>query len=167
MERRVCARFDTYVLSLDNVHYVDPDDDYDGFCAVQKINELRRAETAFFTWLREPERSRSLALPLSHGDLLARIVTKITSMVDEDGVFNQVNELCEIVAIMLPPSATSAASVLAARPELATQIAVLADAKTHDRASLTSRAIFTLQRCSLVDHHSSSLSEQNHRLGLT
>lgn len=79
-----------------NIHYVDPDSDYDGFCNMNKVNEKRKAITTFFVNLAMNKFISYDGILDKLTDLL-RIVYDMISLNDKK---NEVDELTENIAIL-------------------------------------------------------------------
>jgi hypothetical protein len=141
----ICERFNAYLDSFDEISYTDPDEDYDMFCKIQKKNDVRRSETNFFSLL---ELSTSQPLPLTTGKTAQFILQKVLRFVDEDGMHNEVNELCEnlsiLLSVLLSPKKPGFSDDTHA--DFLHQIELLSRMKLGDKPSLSTRAIFAIQR---------------------
>lgn len=154
LQESLCDKFCQYITSFDHLSYVDPDDDYDMFCNIQKQNDKRRAETNFFSLLR----ASVTFLPLSTDDVAFLILDKIMRIVDADAndgeicspgisMHHEVDELCEnlsiILAIMLPAKHIF-------RKDISHNIISLAAMKAREKPNLSIRAIFAIQRTPIL-----------------
>ena len=48
MEEECFAQLEKFLKTFQNIIYIDPDDDYDGFCDMNENNEKRRSMSQFF-----------------------------------------------------------------------------------------------------------------------
>lgn len=89
-------RFKDIMMHYMDIKYVDADKDYDGFCAMNKTNERRRALTTFIFHLT----ANNYAKKEDMVKLLKSLLTMIVSFVHQDNRKNEVDELTENVAIL-------------------------------------------------------------------
>jgi hypothetical protein len=79
-----------------NIQYVDSQDDYDGFCEMNKKNETRRAITTFYYNLA----LNGFIQKKDMVNILKNILTSIMNMIKMNDKKNEVDELTEIVGIL-------------------------------------------------------------------
>lgn len=92
--------FETYKTSLNDIIYINPNDDYNGYCKYTKTNDARKALTAFIVNL------------MKHGVLEAELVFDMTKhMIDtvfrcaaEENRTNEVEEITENLFILMSQS---------------------------------------------------------------
>lgn len=83
-----------------NIRYVDADEDYDGFCEMNKCNEKRRAITTFYVSLV----GNGFVKPKHMLPVLATLLKTVLSFMEEEEKRNEVDELTEIISILYHPS---------------------------------------------------------------
>lgn len=129
-----------------NIKYIDSDNDYDGFCEMNKLNERRRAITTFYL---------NLALNgfIKKEDLvkmLKDILTSIMNMINTPDKKNEIDELTEIVAILFNKEMIDEVVEDVDEPEdyyvldqsILDTVSGLAAKKAKDYPSLSNKAIF-------------------------
>jgi hypothetical protein len=79
-----------------NIQYVDSENDYDGFCEMNKKNENRRAITTFYYNLA----LNGFIQKKDIVNILKNILTSIMNMIKMNDKKNEVDELTEIVGIL-------------------------------------------------------------------
>ena len=89
-------KYSNFPEQYNDMTYVDPNKDYDGFCEMNKKNERRRAITTFY-----------LNLALNNFikkedvvNILKKILTSIMNMINMSDKKNEVDELSEIIGIL-------------------------------------------------------------------
>jgi hypothetical protein len=84
----------TYTELFKDIKYVDPDDDYNEFCKINKINENRRAFSKFLTFI--------MREGLIESEIVKNIVVDLLAMFDEYvNDKEKVHELDEVVGNLL------------------------------------------------------------------
>lgn len=126
-----------FKYTIDAMHYVDPNVDYDGFCDYTKKNDTRKSTTLFLVNLAKGS-VISLETVL---DLIECFQEKILKYVDEPQKTNEVEELIENVFIFI----TQSVSFLRNEPRWLTimeKLGVMTRMKSKDHMSFTNRALF-------------------------
>lgn len=93
-------RYDSLSSLYTAIKYVDADEDYDGFCEMNKSNERRRAITTFYVSLV----GNGFVKPKHMLPVLANLIKTVLAFMEEDEKRNEVDELTEIISILYTPS---------------------------------------------------------------
>jgi hypothetical protein len=127
----------TYKDSIYEIHYVDPNAEYDKFCEYNKKNDRRKALSAFITNLMKKEViQKNLII-----DIVVLFQELIANYIDQPNKTNEVEEITENIFILV----TSSHVVCKDCPEWNTvidNIVKCSQYKAKDKSSLSSRAIF-------------------------
>jgi len=91
------ARVNKYLSSFDNIQSADPDVDYDKFCAVNKANELKQAESHFILNL---ARNKTVE-PEIVVSLIQSMLKKIFEYIALDGKITEVDVLTNNMCILI------------------------------------------------------------------
>jgi hypothetical protein len=89
-------KYDTLIEQYNNIKYVDPNKDYDGFCEMNKTNEKRKSITTFYLnlalngFLKKEEIIK----------ILRNILVMIMDMINNQEYKNEIDELTENVSIL-------------------------------------------------------------------
>jgi hypothetical protein len=129
---------DKYYESLKNIHYVDHNVDYDGFCNYTKTNDLRKAMASFIINLMikgAVEKAKVLGLILS-------IQTLLESYIYTDNRVNEVDEIIENLFLLLTQSHSILKTEEKWLSNVLPYIQELSKLKSKDCKSLSSRAVF-------------------------
>jgi len=131
-----------------NIQYVDPETDYDGFCDMNKANEKRKAVTTFFVNL-----ANNGFIP-KEGivELLAKLLTMVNDLISKPDKKNEVDELTENIAILYNKERIEAVeeesedeekyNIAGAGINIIQLVYRLATYKAKDYPSLSNKAIF-------------------------
>jgi hypothetical protein len=90
------TNFNKFIDLFNNIEYVDPKDNYDKFCEINKTNEKRKALATFYLNLMNNNIIRKVKIMEITRNLLAQIY----SFILVDNKKNEVDELTETVAIL-------------------------------------------------------------------
>lgn len=132
------VNFEKFVDSFNNIVYIDPDKDYDGFCDMNKQIVIRKANSQFFVNL-----GLNGFIPKSDViSILIQILTIITELVNQPGKNDEVAELTENVAILFNKNILNGTEVKIGDLTVLQFIQKLASSKVKDYKSLPSRVIF-------------------------
>lgn len=129
---------DKYYDSLKNIHYVDHNVDYDGFCTYTKTNDLRKAMASFIINLMKKgalEKDKVLTLIMS-------IQTMLTEYIGSDNRTNEVDEIIENLFLLVTQSDSTLKIQEKWSSEIIPYIHQLSKLKSKDCKSLSSRAVF-------------------------
>jgi hypothetical protein len=134
-----------YELSLQEIQFIDPNKDYDGYCAYVKKNESRKASVLFIIHVleliiesnsieNEHERENFL-------DMIHSLQENISNYIAEENKVNDVEEMIEILYLFITTN-----NIISANPikekEIVDKIEKISSSKSRDFKSLSSRAIF-------------------------
>jgi hypothetical protein len=86
----------TYMELFNNIEYVDPSEDYDKFCKINKINENRKSLSTFFVNLM----LNSIISKETIINLIIKLLQNIYVLINVENKKNEVDELTENVAIL-------------------------------------------------------------------
>jgi len=136
---------DTIMDKYTNVSYVDPNVDYDGFCAINKTNDQRKSVTAFIVNLA----INGIITKPQMVALLRGLIVLVQKMIPETTKANEVAELTENIAILYNRDILTSREVNLASAELTIDgktvvnvVHQLAKYKTKDYPSLQNKALF-------------------------
>ena len=129
---------DRYRETLGQIHYVDPEKDYDGFCAYNKTNDLRKAMAAFIVNLMK----RTLLDQESVLDLIAELQTLSRTYIDMENKTNEVDELTENIAVLVTMTKATLNQHERWTTIIGPAIQDMAKRKAKEHASLSSRVVF-------------------------
>ena len=131
---------ENFVNSLQEIKYVDQNEDYDLFCVYNKQNDKRKASAVFLIHMMKID-----ALSVSTiGEILSNLVAKIEENMEIANHLNEVEEMTEVLFLFLQEgyafiSTTSASSSFS---HVFDKIRKFATYKIKEKASLSSRVIF-------------------------
>jgi hypothetical protein len=134
------SNYDSHLSLFKNVEYVDPDTDYNKFCANNVINERRKAVSAFFVNL-----AINGTIPHENvGNLLKELVESVLTQMVQPNKSNEICELIENIAILYNPSITQGVVILheGTTHTVAEIIGMLSKTKMKTYPSLSSKSIF-------------------------
>ena len=88
--------FANYLEQFSHLEFADPNNDYDRFCELNKINEKRKSVTHFFVNL-----SYNDVIPLkSMGLLLQNLLQLVSNLIETEDKKSEVDEITEHIAIL-------------------------------------------------------------------
>lgn len=129
---------DRYSGTLEKIHYVDHNVDYDGFCNYTKTNDLRKANASFIVQLMK-KGVLSISAVVA---ILCNLINLLKIYIDEENRTNEFDELTENLFLIIMQSKGFielepkwASDILPAVQYFSKQIA-------KDHKSLSSRAVF-------------------------
>uniref|UniRef100_A0A6C0FDJ8 MIF4G domain-containing protein n=1 Tax=viral metagenome TaxID=1070528 RepID=A0A6C0FDJ8_9ZZZZ len=91
------SKLTEYIPSYNNVIDVNPDENYDLFCSKNKENDIRRANTLFFTNLSKHHKIESSILV----DFIMKLCEKIASNIQIPDSITMIDEMIENISIIL------------------------------------------------------------------
>jgi hypothetical protein len=135
-------KYANIMAQYQNIEYVDPETNYDGFCDMNKANEKRKAVTTFLVNLANNGFIKNDGVM----ELLAKLLTIIIEYIEKPDKKNEVDELTENVAILYNKERVDEAEEeeeynINGNSILFT-VNKLAKAKAKDYPSLSNKAIF-------------------------
>jgi hypothetical protein len=136
---------DSFVMhfmdSLQEIKYVDPNIDYDAFCAYNKQNDKRKASAIFMIHMMKVDiLAISQVVPI-----LSNLVVKIEENMETANRLNEVEEMTEVLFLFLQEGFTFLFHATSERIEIDSifaKIRTFATYKIKDKPSLSSRVIF-------------------------
>jgi hypothetical protein len=138
---------DNIMEQYKNIQYVDPDENYDKFCDMNKVNEKRKAVTCFFVNLALNGYIENKNIVKMLKDLL----TIVMNLIVEQDKKNEVDELTENIAILFNKDILDSVikgedyneeEYLINNKTIIETITTLAKCKAKDYVSLSNKAIF-------------------------
>jgi len=132
-----------FMDSLQEIAYVDPNIDYDAFCAYNKKNDKRKASAVFLIYMMKLE---ILAIP-QVVLILSNLVTKIEENMETADRLNEVEEMTEVLFLFLQEGYTFLSTSRTENDNntmdsIFTKVRTFATYKIKEKASLSSRVIF-------------------------
>lgn len=130
----------------DDIQYIDPDKDYDGFCEMNKKNERRKAVTTFYLNLALNGFIKKEGIV----NILKEILISIMNMIKINDKKNEVDELTEIVGILynkemikeVEDESDDLDEYYVLEQSILDTVSSLAQKKVKDHPSLSNKAIF-------------------------
>ena len=130
-----------FMDSLKEIKYVDPNVDYDAFCAYNKQNDKRKASAIFMIHMMKLEILKiSQVVPI-----LSNLVAKIEENMETVNRLNEVEEMTEVLFLFLQEGFTFLFHATSERTEIDlifSKIRMFATYKIKDKPSFSSRVIF-------------------------
>lgn len=123
--------------TMHNIEYVDPNVDYDKFCAYNKLNDMRKATVVFIVNLVKKEVLDSQVLL----NISSKIFDILMEYINQSNRINEVEEITENVFLLVTQS-DSIIRVQSGWNPILDNIKTLSQMKVKDKPSISSRAIF-------------------------
>lgn len=124
--------------SMKTILYVDPDIDYDGYCAYVKQSDIRKSTTTFIICCS----ARDLVDLNVIIDIVVEFIDTVLRLKDEPGKTKELEEITELIFIMVSTLNDRAKSEPKWEEHVMQEIERLSKMKTKDHMSLSNRAIF-------------------------
>jgi hypothetical protein len=131
---------ETYRMSVREIHYIDPEVDYDGFCDYNKLNDMRKCYAAFVINLMKRDM-------ISSDTVLAIIQEFVKQYIDEEGRENDVEEITENIVILYNGSKSLMEDSSVWKEVIQPNIQYFMGLKVKEHISFTSRAKFKYMDC--------------------
>ena len=131
----------TYANSIKDLQYIDPDQNYEGYCDYNKKNEMRKATAVFVIHLMK-ENVLAVMKVLS---LIAAFQECATKYVEEEQRTNEVEEIAEILYLFLNKGIDTFVNCKAEwiwKFVITKHVQTFSKYKKTDKKSISSRAIF-------------------------
>jgi hypothetical protein len=126
-----------YKENVKEIVYVDPNTDYDKFCNYNKLNDKRKALSAFLVNLMKKQIiAKDLLL-----DIILYLQGLVLTYIDEPNRLNEVEEITENLFIIIP-NIKAECSSLENWNAIIANVTECSKLKAKDKQSLTTRAIF-------------------------
>jgi hypothetical protein len=127
-----------YSETLEKIHYVDHNVDYDGFCNYTKMNDSRKANASFIVQL-----MKKTVLPKdSVISILRDLVGLLKSYIDEDNRVNEFDEITENLFLIISQSKGHIENDPIWSSDILPAVQYFAKQTVKDHKSLSSRAVF-------------------------
>ena len=137
MKEECFNQLEKFLKTFEEITYIDPDNDYDGFCDMNENNERRRALSQFFINLMKEE-------VIDNKEIIKIILAlhkQIFEYLKEGNNKNRVEEFVENISIMLS-SNKSFFENNKSWEKIEKDINIITSAKKNDFPSLTNKIIF-------------------------
>jgi len=129
-----------YKSSMQNIHYVDPNGDYDAFCKYNKINDLRKSSAVFIVHLMK----RGLIAADQVLQMISDFQKTSLEMIDQENKINEVEETTENIFILV--SMCKSLAIITVNPlwesEIMAFVKKMVTMKAKEHVSLSSRVVF-------------------------
>ncbi len=137
MEGIFNSNFESFGAVFKTIEYCSPDEDYDRFCEINKMNEQRRALSAFYVNLMNMEVISTEAI----ADITREVQSHFTALSKKEDKKPIVDELSEVIYILV----TNGAGKLEDEDcwdEIVSHVENISKMKVKDAPSITNKAIF-------------------------
>jgi hypothetical protein len=135
-------KYSNIMSQYQNIEYVDPEVNYDGFCDMNKANEKRKAVTTFYVNLANNGFIKKDGII----DLLAKLLSIVIDYISKPDKKNEVDELTENIAILYNKDQVDEAEeddqYYIEGNTILCVVNKLAKSKAKDYPSLSNKAIF-------------------------
>jgi hypothetical protein len=129
---------DRYLGTLEKIHYVDHNVDYDGFCNYTKMNDLRKANASFIVHLmRKDVLPRSVVITI-----LSNLIVLLKTYIDEENRTNEFDEITENLFLIITQSKGFVEKEPLWTSEILPAIQYFSKQSAKEHKSLSSRAVF-------------------------
>lgn len=129
---------ENYRSSLNNIKYIDVDDDYDGFCDYNQKNETRKSNAIFLINLMK----YNMITRVSILDLIVDLQNVSFKYIDEENKTHEVEEITENLFILITNSKSELENENVWKNSISKNIENFAKLKAKEHPSLSSRCIF-------------------------
>jgi hypothetical protein len=133
-KEKIFEFYANFKLSINEIHFVDNNIDYDGFCNYKKINDVRRSMTLFFANLVKYE---VLEFDLL-SETLIYFLDKSLQYIDENERINEVEEISENIFVIISKFKTEKCF----SQEIYEKINLISSMKIKEHSSLSNRIKF-------------------------
>ena len=124
--------------SLNNIVYIDPDVNYDGFCEYNKLNEQRKSHSVFLVNLMKHD----MITKQSIMDLIVTLQERSLVYIDQENKTHEVCEITENLFLFITVSKDFLKSEPVWNEKIMANISNFASLKARDHISLSSRCVF-------------------------
>jgi len=140
-----------YANSIKEIKYVNPDQDYEGYCVYNKKNDMRKATAVFIIHLMK----QGVVAVLKVLSLIVSFQEMSIQYVEEDHRINEVEEIAEVLYLFLDKGIHTFSNCKAEwiwKFMITKHIQTFAKYKKNDKKSISSRAIFKyMDMATLID----------------
>lgn len=135
-----------YKKSIDNIHFMDPNKDYDGFCSYTKLNEQRRAMTLFIINMYKMGQQSIITEKTVKEDVVTDILdyflVRSLDYIDSDNRTNELEEITENIFLITSNIQKQIVENEEWNMNLLPVIIRISQMKFKDHKSLSNRVIF-------------------------
>ncbi len=124
--------------SLGAIKYIDPDENYDGFCDYNKVNETRKSNSAFLINLM----IRDMITKISIVELIVEMQNLSFRFIDEENKIHEVEEITENLFVLITMSKKILGDSEEWKESIQPNIDKFTKLKVKEHKSLSSRSIF-------------------------
>lgn len=128
---------ESYIKSFSQIHFVDPNVDYDKFCEYNKENEKRKSIAMFYINLMKSGNFDHIYLV----NCIQQLLEYVFLFMDEEGKTNEIEEITENINILYT-NTQQELSNMQEWEEIVEKIQELSQKKHTNHKSLSNRAIF-------------------------
>ena len=133
---------DNYIVNfkdtLNNIQYIDPNDNYDGFCDYNKINEIRKSNSVFLINLMK----RDMIEKTSIIELIIEMLETCLLFIKQENKLHEVEEITENIFLLVEHSKLVLQDQDLWKSKIDEQIKHFSKLKAKDYPSLSSRCVF-------------------------
>jgi hypothetical protein len=137
-----------FIVKLQTIHYIDPDNDYDGYCLYIKQQDERKAMTGFLVhlaigYLAIGEKGYIMVEKLEK--IVLELIDKVNDLIDKEGNTNEVEEITEILFLFFSLGDKKLLEEWKKRElwgEISEKLMYLSKQKVKEHKSFSSRALF-------------------------
>jgi hypothetical protein len=134
---------ETYRMSVREIHYIDPEVDYDGFCDYNKLNDMRKCYAVFIVNLMKHDMISTDTVLM----ILREFQESVKQYISEEGRENDVEEITENIVILYNGSKSLMEDTSVWKEVVQPNIQYFMGLKVKDHVSFTSRAKFKYMDC--------------------
>ena len=138
----------SFMNQVEKIAYVNPDKDYDGYCAYVKSQDSRRATAGFMIHLAYfvsiSMKDIAIVLWEEIQSMLRLITEKIETQMDEEGKTNEVEERMEILFLLVTGGGKEKMGGLILETDMVNNWKRISQCKVKEHPSWSSRALFKI-----------------------
>lgn len=133
---------DSYIsdlkTSLNNIVYIDPDENYDGFCEYNRVNEIRKSNSVFLIHLMK----QNMISNQSVIELIINLQENLVKYIEEDNKVHEVEEITENIFLLVTESRNILKEDDLWKNVVEPNIIKFTSLKAREHPSLSSRCVF-------------------------
>ena len=127
-----------YLETLEKIHYVDHNVDYDGFCNYTKTNDLRKSNASFIVHLMK----KDVLSKNTVTSILSNLVDLLNSYIDEENRTNEFDEITENLFLIIMQSKGFIEKEPIWTTSILPSVQYFSKQNAKEHKSLSSRAVF-------------------------